>query len=282
MKADRVVVAVWAGGVRASETILDPHHRRIPRIWNELARQGTLLTRLYNDGWTNHGPSLQALATGRWETTAYDDPRPASGTLIEMARRHGVSALVVGPTGKRNLLLTGGDPSDVVEVELSREPAPFGAEEPAAAIYRLRSFDRPVVSTFLAREVARPNLSVLIFDDSDMAHQGRWSWYTASIRQADELVWRLWQRLAEDGRTDLLVLPAHGRGDHGQTRWGFMGHGREDEGCTRLWMLALGPDFAPGRILEKRARLIDVTPTIARILGLPFRSRGRVIDEMFA
>jgi len=65
MKADRVVVVVWAGGVRASETILDPHHQHAPRIWNDLAPQGTLCTRLYNDGWTNHGPSLQALATGR-------------------------------------------------------------------------------------------------------------------------------------------------------------------------------------------------------------------------
>jgi hypothetical protein len=61
-----------------------------------------------------------------------------------------------------------------------------------------------------------------------------------------------------------------------------MGHGREDEGCARLWMLALGPDFARGRILETRARLIDVAPTIARILGLRFRSRGRTIDEVFA
>jgi len=283
MKAERVVVVVWAGGVRASETILDPRHRYLPRIWNDLAPQGTLLTRLYNDGWTNHGPALQALATGRWEVTEYADPRPAPGrTLVDAARHQGRSTLVIGPPGNRELLLTGGEPSNVVAVDLSADPAPFEPSEPAAAIYKLRSFDRPVVTTFLARDAPWPHLSFLVFDDSDMAHQGRWSWYTASIRQADELVWRLWQRLAPAGGTDLLVLPAHGRADHGQTRWGFMGHGREDEGCSQVWMLALGPDFAAGRTVEGRAQLIDVAPTIARILGLDFASRGRVLEEVFA
>lgn len=283
MKARRVVVVVWAGGVRASETILDPQHRYVPRIWNDLAPRGTLLTRLYNDGWTNHGPSLQALATGRWEVAEYADPRPATGrTLVDAARRRGRSALVVARPESRELLLTGGDRSEVVAVDLSADPTPFAPDEPAAAIYRLRSFDRPIVTAFLAREASWPDLAFLVFDDTDMAHQGRWSWYTGSIRQGDELVWRLWQRLEPDGLTDLLVLPAHGRADHGQTRWGFMGHGREDEGCTRLWMLALGPDFAAGRAVEKRAQLIDVAPTIARILGFDFRSRGRVLDGLFA
>lgn len=282
MKAERVVVVVWAGGVRASETILDPQHRYIPRIWNDLVLRGTLVTRLYNDGWTNHGPSLQTLATGRWEVTQYDDPRPATGrTLVDAARRRGRSTLVIGPPGDRPLLLAGGDPSDVVGVSLSRAPAPFEPDDPAAALYKLQSFDRPVVAAFLAREATWPHLSFLVFDDTDMAHQGRWSWYVGAIRQADELTWRLWERLEADRRTDLLVLPAHGRAAHGQTRWGFMGHGREDQGCTRLWMLALGPDFAAGRSVETRARLIDVAPTIARILGLRFRSQGRVLQEVF-
>lgn len=283
MKARRVVVVVWAGGVRASDTILDPQRRYIPRIGNELTLRGTLLTRLYNDGWTNHGPSLQALATGRWEVARYDDPRPAvDRTLINFARRHGRSTLVVGPEGNRLLLLTGGDPSDVVQASLTRGPAPFTPEEPAAALYKLQSFDRPVATAFFKREATWPDLSFLVFDDTDMAHQGRWSWYVGAVRQADELTWRLWQRLEAEGQTDLLVLPALGRAEHGQTRWGFMGHGREDEGCSRVWMLALGPDFAAGRIVEKRAQLIDVAPTIAWILGFSFPSAGRVLREAFA
>jgi hypothetical protein len=283
MKAERVVVVVWAGGIRATETILDPRHRYVPRIWNDLAPLGTLVTRLYNDGWTNHGPALQALATGRWEVAEYADPRPAVGrTLVDALRRQGRSTLVIAPPGGPKLLLTGGEPSGVVTVDLSAEPAPFAPDEPAAAFYKLRSFDRPVVTTFLAREPSWPDLSFLVFDDSDMAHEGRWSWYTGSISQADELVWRLWQRLEADGRIDLLVLPAHGRAEPGQTRWGFMGHGREDEGCTRLWMLALGPDFAAGRTVERRAQLIDVAPTIARVFGFDFPSRGRALNEIFA
>jgi hypothetical protein len=283
MKAQRVVVVVWAGGVAARDTVLDPKLRFAPRIARDLAREGTLLTRLWNEGWTNHGPSLQALATGRWEVDAYNDPSPARGrTLVEAARRQGRSSLVIGEPGPRPLLLTGGDASDLTQVVLSADTAPFAAEEPAAAIYKLRSFDRPIAAAFLAREPAWPDLSLLLFDDTDIAHQGRWSWYTSAIRQADELVFRLWERLSRDGRSDLLVLSAHGRADHGQTRWGFMGHGRDDEGSARLWLLALGPDFAPGRVLEQEARLIDVAPTIAHILGIEFPARGRVLRELFA
>jgi hypothetical protein len=47
-------------------------------------------------------------------------------------------------------------------------------------------------------------------------------------------------------------------------------------------MLALGPDFAAGRLLDERARLIDLAPTLARLLGFEFKCRGRVLQEAFA
>ncbi len=277
MKAKRVVVVVWAGGVRAQDTILDPRHRYVPRLWNALVPRGTLLTHLYNDGWTNHGPSLKALATGRWETSGYDEPQATGGTLVDAARECGRSTLVVGK-GRLKLLVSDDDPAHALRASLSRDPAPFAPEEPAAAIYRLKSYDRAITATFLARDA--PDLSFLLFDDTDMAHQGRWSWYTGAIRQADALSYLLWRRLGPD--TDLIVLPVHGRADHGETRWGFIGHGRDDEGCSRLWMLGLGPDFVEGRVLERRGQLIDVAPTIARLLRLDFPCRGRVLEEFLS
>lgn len=280
MKAKRVLVVVWAGGVRAADTILDPRHRYVPRLWNDLVPRGTLLTHLVNEGWTNHGPSLKALATGSWEVAGYNFPKAAFGpTVVDVARASGRSTLVIGKD-HLDLLVSHPEASHAVRVSLSEDPAPFAEGEPAAALYKLKSFDRSIVAAFLDRDAQGPHVSFLLFDDTDMAHQGRWSWYTGAIRQADALVFLLWQRLGSD--TDLLVLPAHGRADHGETRWGFMGHGRPDEGCARLWMLALGPDFAAGRVLEKRAQLIDVAPTVARILGFEFPCRGRVLEEAFA
>jgi arylsulfatase A-like enzyme len=280
MKAARVVVVVWAGGVRASDTLLDPRHRYVPRLGQELAPRGTLLTRLYNGGWTNHGPALKALATGRWEVDGYDQPQAPSGrTVADAAQRSGRAVLVVGK-GRLELLSSDADPRTAVRVALSAHAAPFDPDEPAAAIYRLKSYDRAITTAFLEHDLRRPQLAFLLFDDTDMAHQGRWSRYTAAIRQADELVFRIWRRLGPD--VDLLVLPVHGRADHGETRWGFMGHGRDDEGCSRLWLLALGPDFAAGRVLEQRAQLVDVAPTLARLLGFEFPCRGRVLEEALA
>ena len=280
MKAKRVVVVVWAGGVRAEDTIRDPRHRHVPRLWDELVPRGTLHTRLFNDGWTNHGPSLKALATGRFEAAGYDSPRASAGrTVVDAARAGGRSTLVIGK-GRLQLVASDGDASHAVRVGLARDPDPFTPGETAAGLYPLKSYDRSVAAAFLARDAWLPDLSFLLFDDTDVAHQGRWSRYTSAIRQADELVFRLWQRLGPE--TDLVVLPVHGRADHGETRWGFMGHGRDDEGSTRLWMLALGPDFAAGRRVERRAQLIDVAPTIARLFGLDFSCRGRVLEEALA
>lgn len=280
MKAERVVVVAWAGGVRAADTLCDPNRRYVPRLWGELVPRGTLLTRVFNDGWTNHGPALKALATGRWEVDRYDTPEAPSGrTVVDAAQASGHSVLVVGK-GRLELVVSDPDPRIALRVPLSADTAPFQPDEPAAAIYPLRSYDRTVVSAFLDRSDAWPRLSVLVFDDTDMAHQGRWSRYTAAIRQADELVFRIWQRLGPDA--DLLVLPPLGRAEHGETRWGFMGHGRDDAGCSRLWLLALGPDFAAGRVRERRAQLVDVAPTLARLMGFAFASRGRVLEELFA
>jgi hypothetical protein len=277
MKARRVVVVAWEGGVRSTETLLDPAHRFVPRLWNEMVPQGTLVSRLTNDGWTNHDPSLYALATGRWQTRHYADPvLDPDGALAAVARRRGVGSLVITRAGRpRSLILSGGEPFGVVEVELSTDPAPLERAEH----YALRSFDRPVTAEFLRRGAGGPPLVYLVFDDADMAHQGRWSWYTGAIRQADELLARIWERLRAEGDSDLVVVPLHGRCDHGETRWGFRGHGRDDEGCARLWMLALGPDFPAGRVVDRPARLVDVAPTVAHLLGLEFRSRGRVLRE---
>ena len=114
MKASRVVVVVWAGGVRAADTMLDPRHRNVPRLWNDLAPRGTLLTRLFNDGWTNHGPALKALATGRWEVAKYDVPTVAAGhTVLDAARSNGRTVQVVGKS-RLELLVSDTDPSTAV------------------------------------------------------------------------------------------------------------------------------------------------------------------------
>lgn len=280
MKARGVVVVVWAGGVRASETILDPQHRYVPRMWSDLVPRGTLLTRIFNDGWTNHGPSLKALATGRWEVGGYDRPSaPVGRTVTDAARERGHSVLVIGK-GRLELVSSDADPARAVQVALSGDAAPFAADEPAASVYPLKSYDRAVTAAFLARAASPPALSFLLFDDTDMAHQGRWSRYTGAIRQADELVVRVFRQLPPD--CDLLVLSLHGRADHGETRWGFMGHGRDDDGCSRLWLLAIGPDFAAGRVVEERAQLVDVAPTLARLIGFEFPCRGRVLEDALA
>ena len=45
-----------------------------------------------------------------------------------------------------------------------------------------------------------------------------------------------------------------------------MEHGDSCEGCQKISLLALGPDFKKGSEIKSRYTLIDIAPTVARLL----------------
>lgn len=243
-----MVVLVWAGGVRAED--LAPEAAGF-------AKRGTIFAELWNDGITNHGPAVQSFATGRWETGSYGEPAPAPGrTLADAVRRAGRTVKIFAPgTNRYALLLAGGDESIVVRVPMSDDRVPP---------YPARSCDRPVTAAFLSSPPAA--LSFVFWEDTDVAHLGRWSRYRGAVRQGAALMERV---LADAGpAADVVALSVHGRSDAGDTRAGFTGHGRPNEGCERLWMAAVGPDFEAGREVRTRLRLIDATRLLAELWGV--------------
>ena len=50
----KLIIVVFGGGTRYSESIGDPGHRHIPRLWNEMIPRGTLFTDVRVEGRRDH------------------------------------------------------------------------------------------------------------------------------------------------------------------------------------------------------------------------------------
>lgn len=84
----RLIIVVFGGGTRSSESIADPEHRHVPRLWNELVPRGTLLTNVRVEHKVVHPNCTASLLTGHNEWDDNDWSRPvAHPTVFEMHRR---------------------------------------------------------------------------------------------------------------------------------------------------------------------------------------------------
>jgi hypothetical protein len=84
----KLVVILFGGGTRSSETIDDPQHRYIPRLWKEMIPRGTLFTNARVERKVVHPNSCASILTGHWEWEDLDWSRPpAHPTIFELYRK---------------------------------------------------------------------------------------------------------------------------------------------------------------------------------------------------
>lgn len=84
----KLIVVLFGGGTRYSETIGDPERRYIPRLWNEMTPCGTLFTNMWVEHRVVHPNSAGSIVTGHWEWDDLDWSRPvAHPTLFEVHRK---------------------------------------------------------------------------------------------------------------------------------------------------------------------------------------------------
>jgi hypothetical protein len=126
---------------------------------------------------------------------------------------------------------------------------------------------------FMTKEIMSrfaPSLLLVNFWDIDIAHYGAYSLYLEAIRRTDRLVHELWEHAQSlpqyRDRTTLLVIPEMGR-DGDPSGNGFANHRSGDESCRSLWLLVLGAGVPKGTASERPIRSIDLTPTVAEMLG---------------
>jgi hypothetical protein len=83
----KLVIVLFGGGARSGETVDDPGHRFIPRLWGEMVPRGTLFTNMRVEHKVVHPNSAGAIMTGHWEWDDLDWSRPvAHPTIFEIHR----------------------------------------------------------------------------------------------------------------------------------------------------------------------------------------------------
>ena len=84
----KLIIVLFGGGTRSRETIDDPEHRHIPRLWREMIPRGALLTNMRVEGKVVHPNSAGSIMTGHWEWDDIDWSRPvAYPTIFEIYRQ---------------------------------------------------------------------------------------------------------------------------------------------------------------------------------------------------
>jgi hypothetical protein len=84
----KLIVVLFGGGTRSSESIDDPKHRYIPHLWNEMVPQGALFTNMRVEHKVVHPNSAGSIMTGHWEWDDIDWTRPvAHPTIFEIYRK---------------------------------------------------------------------------------------------------------------------------------------------------------------------------------------------------
>jgi hypothetical protein len=106
-------------------------------------------------------------------------------------------------------------------------------------------------------------------ETDDWAHAGSYAEYLNAAHLADDYLRQIWevvQSMPEyRGKTTLIVLPDHGRGEGGK----WTDHGEKVPESMQTWMVFLGPDTPP---LGERKQTHPVTEsqiaaTLAALLG---------------
>ena len=84
----KVIIVVFGGGTRSSESIDDPEHRYIPRLWHEMVPRGALFTNMRVEHKVVHPNSTGSIMTGHWEWDDIDWSKPvAHPTVFETYRK---------------------------------------------------------------------------------------------------------------------------------------------------------------------------------------------------
>ena len=93
--------------------------------------------------------------------------------------------------------------------------------------------------------------------------------YIKHIKTTDELIGKLWGDIQVDPyfreNPSLILRPECGRDDEVNI-YGQLGHSAGDYHAHNVWMMALGPDFKKGHVVEERVQRRDLAPTITYLM----------------
>ena len=276
--AAKNVILVVIDGPRMSETWGDPDHRYIPYLSNVLRDSVVIGSSFYNWGDTYTVPGHIALCTGHYEGKTNDGSEyPVYPSLFQQY----LSCASVSPTDAWII-------TSKTKLDILGNCEDLGFRN--AFLPSVDAIDRPDRETFLRSieilDTYQPTLSLIQFKGPDArGHARDWPGYLESIIETDSLLFELIEYVRSHdhfkGTTAVFMTNDHGRHLDGVAD-GFQSHGDHCQGCTHINFMAYGPDFHKGVVMKESYQLIDILPTVGKILGFESDySQGRVIRNIF-
>jgi hypothetical protein len=278
------VIIFMIDGPRYSETWGDPTHQYMPNL-DAISHEGVFCTRFYNDGITNTVNGHTAISTGFYDSlnNAGQDLPAYPGVFqywIEKNNAPLSKAWVISTKDKLAVL------ANCSDAAYRDKYNPFTD----CGVNGLNTGYRDDSTTFAhlmnVLRTYQPNLLLVNFKEPDASgHQNNWAGYLQGIRTTDAYLRQVWDFISSDphyaGSTTIFVTNDHGR--HLNTVLdGFISHGDGCEGCRHINLFAAGPDFKKNAVTGIRHGQVDITATIAELLGLKMpHSTGQVMSEFF-
>lgn len=281
----RHVIVVVVDGPRWTETWGDTAHTYIPFRSSRLSDEGTMFSVFRNNGNTTTTSGHAAICTGHYETlnnAGYELPTQPSFFQYwrKVTGKPQEKAWVVASKDKLNVL------TNCTDSDWHNQYMPLydcGVNGPFTG-YRTDSVTYlRVISTLTTYH---PDLMLVNFAEPDYAgHANDWPRYTSGIYSTDQYIRQIWDFIQADpyyaNTTTLIVTNDHGRHLDGHLD-GFVSHGDACEGCRHIECIIAGPDTKRGNISEVNRSQIDISRTIAELMGFPMEtSEGSVMREAF-
>lgn len=269
----KYVIIVVIDGVRWSET-WGAAPGLIPHMSTTLKSNGSFLSKFFNDAYTYTNSGHAAITTGvNQPINNYGDELPANPSIfqyfLKQSGKPATAAWIVSSKDKLHILADTQRP----DWKGSFQPSVNAGKNGPGTGYRADSLT--LVEALKVLKTHKPNLMLINFMEPDgYAHAANEKFYLRGIARSDRYVQQLWDFLSKDkhfrGNTTLLVTTDHGRHLDG-IDGGWTEHGDNCAGCEQIFLLALGPDFRKIQI-QNRHTLIDIAPTVARLLNFEMDS----------
>ncbi len=131
----------------------------------------------------------------------------------------------------------------------------------------------------------RPKFLMVNYNDPDYVHWGYPAHYTNGIAIIDRGIQRIWETVSADAEyqdnTIFCIVPDCGRDSNQFLSVPFQHH-FNSRSAHEIFALFVGKGIKTNQIVERKVSQIDVTPTLAQLMGFKADyAAGNVLEEVF-